>query len=116
LQDFRQWLEAKALQTPPSTPLGKAVIHALPVSEQLLLYLDSSFLTPDTNLPGNSISPLVMRRRDWLFRGSPRGAHASATLYSLIGTAKANGIEPDRYLRYVFTREPLLQSQGSTDP
>jgi transposase len=45
-----------------------------------------------------------------LFSGSPRGAHASATLYSLIETAKANGLEPYRYLRFLFTKLPLIQT------
>ena len=59
----------------------------------------------------NAIRPFVVGRKNWLFSGSPRGAHASATLYSLIETAKANGIEPYRYLRYVFTKLPFVQSR-----
>ncbi len=59
----------------------------------------------------NAIRPFVVGRRNWLFSGSPRGAHASATLYSLIQTAKANGIEPYRYLRYLFTKLPLAKSR-----
>lgn len=49
-------------------------------------------------------------RKNWPFSGSPRGAHASATPYSLIETAKAIGVEPYRYLRYLFTKSPLVQS------
>jgi hypothetical protein len=48
---------------------------------------------------------------NWLFSSSPRGAHASPTLYSLIETAKANGIEPYRYLRYLLTKLALVQAQ-----
>jgi transposase len=68
-------------------------------------------LTPDTNLIENAIRPFVLGRKNWLFSGSPRGAHASATIYTLIETAKANGIEPYRYLRYVFTKLPLAKSK-----
>ena len=59
----------------------------------------------------NSIRPFCVGRKNWLFSGSPRGAHASATLYSLIETARANGVEPYRYLRYLFTKLPLAHSR-----
>jgi transposase len=111
LEDFKSWLNKKALQVPPSTLLGKAVNYALKEWEKLLRYLDSPYLTPDTNLVENAIRPFVLGRRNWLFSGSPRGAHASATLYSLIETAKANGLEPYRYLRYLFTKLPLVRSR-----
>lgn len=111
LGDFRQWLETKAMQVPPSTHLGKAVHYAVSQWEKLVRYLDSPYLTPDTNMVENAIRPFVVGRRNWLFSGSPRGAHASATLYSLIQTAKANEIEPYRYLRYLFTKLPFAQSR-----
>jgi transposase len=101
----------KALQVPPSALLGKAVNYSLKEWEKLLHYLDSPYLTPDTNTIENAIRPFVIGRKNWLFSGSPREAHASATLYSLIETAKANGIEPYQYLRYVFTKLPSVQSR-----
>jgi transposase len=85
------------------------VNYALKEWDKLLHYLDSPYLTPDTSLIENAIRPFVIGRKNWLFGGSPRGAHASATLYSLIETAKANGIEPYRYLRYVFTKLPFVK-------
>ncbi len=102
----------KTLQVPPSALLGKAVNYALKEWEKLQRYLDNPYLTPDTNMIENAIRPFVIGRKNWLFSGSPRGAHASATLYSLIETAKANGIEPYRYLRYVFTKLPFVQSRA----
>jgi len=110
LEGFKEWLDTKALQVPPSTLLGKAVNYALNQWEKLLRYLDSPHLTPDTNLVENKIRPFVIGRRNWLFSGSPRGAHASATLYSMIESAKATGLEPYRYLRYVFTRLPFART------
>ena len=97
LTDFKKWLDTKAKQVPPSTLLGKAVGYALSEWQKLVRYLDSPHLGPDTNPVENAIRPFVLGRKNWLFSGSPRGAHASATLYSLIETAKANGIEPYRY-------------------
>ena len=110
LADFRQWLDTRAMQVPPSTHLGKALHYSLGQWEKLVRYLDSPYLTPDTNAVENAIRPFVLGRKNWLFSGSPNGAHASATLYSLIQTAKANGIEPYRYLRYLFTKLPLAKS------
>ena len=111
LQEFKQWLDSRVGQVPPSLLLGKAMQYTLSEWPKLLRYLDSPYLTPDTNLIENAIRPFVIGRRNWLFSGSPRGAHASATLYSLIETARANGIEPYRYLRYLFTKLPLARSR-----
>jgi len=57
----------------------------------------------------------VVGRKNWLFSGSERGAHASAGLYSLIETAKVNGHEPLRYLSYVFDRLPLCKSDSDIE-
>jgi transposase len=111
LKSFKKWLELKVLQIPPSTLLGKAVNYTLKEWEKLQKYLDSPFLTPDTNLVENSIRPFVLGRKNWMFSGSPQGAHASATLFSLIETAKANGLEPYRYLKYIFTKLPTATTQ-----
>jgi transposase len=72
----------------------------------------SAFLThPDLPIDNNpmeqAIRPFTLGRKNWLFAGSPRGAEASAFIYSLIETAKANGLEPKRYLTELFERHPL---------
>jgi len=54
----------------------------------------------------NTIRPFVIGRKNWLFSGTPEGAAASATLYSLIETAKANGLEPYWYLRHLIENLP----------
>ncbi len=55
-------------------------------------------------LAENAIRPFAVGRKAWLFADTPRGAHASATCYSLVETAKANGLEPSAYIRYVLER------------
>ena len=57
----------------------------------------------------------MIRRKNWLFADSVDGANASANLYSLVETAKANGIDPYRYLRHVFTRLPAAQDPTAID-
>jgi transposase len=112
LVDFRSWLERRASQVPPETLLGKAVGYALTQWPKIIRYLDHPALTPDTNACENAIRPFVVGRKNWLFSGSPRGAAASATLYSLIETAKANGQEPYWYLRKLFEGLPAARSDA----
>ena len=57
-----------------------------------------------------AIRPFVVGRKNWLFSGSPRGAAASATLYSLVESAKANGKEPYAYLRNLFEALPTAKT------
>ena len=73
---------------------------------RLIRYLDDGRLEADNNRAENAIRPFVMGRKAWLFSDTPAGADASARLYSLIETAKANRVEPYAYLRHVFTELP----------
>jgi transposase len=106
LDEFKGWLDRKAPHVPPKSLLGKAVNYTLRQWGRLVAYIDHGYLTPDNNLAENAIRPFVVGRKNWLFSGTPAGASASAAIYSLIETAKANGLEPYRYLRYLFERVP----------
>ena len=64
----------------------------------------------DNNLTENAIRPFVIGRKAWLFADTPAGTDASARLYSLIETAKANGVEPYAYLRHVFKMLPAAKT------
>jgi len=110
LEQFRQWLLKRSTQAPPKGLLGRAISYALSQWPRLTVYLDEPLLTPDNNLAENAIRPFVLGRKNWLFAGTVQGAEASASLYSLIETAKANNCEPYCYLRYVFTHLPLARS------
>ena len=72
----------------------------------VIRYLDDRRLVIDKNAAENAICPFVLGRKNWLFSASVKGVKASANLYSLIETAKANGLEPYAYLRHVFTELP----------
>jgi transposase len=110
LDEFKDWLEAKKPLTPPKGLLGHAISHTLTNWDKLIIYLEDGRLRPDNNLVENAIRPFVLGRKNWLFAGSPDGAKASATFFSLIQTAKANSLEPYTYLRYIFETLPLVQT------
>lgn len=110
LEQFKEWLEKRKPQVPPSSTLGKAIRYTLGQWERLVVYLEDGRLRPDNNLAENAIRPFVLGRKNWLFAATPDGAHASAALYSIIETAKANGLEPYWYLRYLFDRLPKAKS------
>jgi transposase len=111
LDEFKDWLEANQPLTPPKGLLGQAISYTLANWDKLIIYLQDGRLRPDNNLVENAIRPFVLGRKNWLFAGSPNGAEATATFFSLIETAKANGLEPYAYLRHIFKRLPLVQGQ-----
>ena len=83
--------------------------------ETLVRFCDDGRYGIDTNPVENAIRPFVVGRRNCLFSDTVAGANASARLYSLIETAKANGLEPYAYLRHVFTESPKPQSLGDVE-
>ena len=98
-------------QVLPKSPLGEAVAYTLSLWPKLILYLEDGNIPIDNNKIENAIRPFVIGRKNFLFSGSPRGADASATLYTLVESAKANGLEPWAYLNYLFEKLPAVKSE-----
>ena len=94
-----------------SSLLGKAIHYTLNLWPELIVYLEDGNIPIDNNRAENAIRPFVIGRKNFLFSGSPRGARASAALYSLIETAKANQLEPWAYLNYLFEKLPTAKSE-----
>jgi transposase len=111
LEKLHNWLLIKMDITPPKSLLGIAVNYTLKYWDRLIRYIDDGRLRPDNNMAENAIRPFVVGRKNWLFSGSPDGARASSALYSLIETAKANGLRPYEYLRFLFERLPYAQTE-----
>lgn len=95
---------------PPGTLTSKALYYFHNQWDKLVRYLEDGRLCMDNNLLENAIRLFVLGRRNWLFADTPKGATASANLYSLIETAKANGLEPYYYLRCIFTELPKAKT------
>ena len=103
---FHAWLEALAPKVLPESRLGKAVYYTLGQWPKLTVFLQHGDVPLDNNRCENAIRPFVIGRKGWLFSDTVPGAMASANLYSLVETAKANGVEPHAYLTQLFTQLP----------
>ena len=110
LDEMRAWLDHALGQVPPASTTGKALNYLHNEWDKLIHYLDDGRLEIDNNAAENAIRPFVLGRKNWLFSTSVKGVKASANLYSLIETAKANGLEPYAYLRYLFAELPKAET------
>ncbi len=106
MEKLRSWLTETIPRVPPQSLTGKALAYLDGQWPKLIRVLEDSRLPLDTNRVENAIRPFVIGRKAWLFADTVRGAQASANLYSLIETAKCNGVEPFAYLRHVLTELP----------
>jgi len=113
--ELRSWLMTRSYEVTPKSKLGMAIAYAQELFDRAIRFVEHPLLTPDTNRVENAIRPFVVGRKNWLFSGSPRGAYASAGLYSIIETAKANGHEPFAYLCYLFETLPTCTTEAERE-
>jgi transposase len=90
----------------PKSLMGTAVYYAKSQRKYLKAYLLDGRLEISNNRAENSIRPFVMERKNWLFSNTPNGAKTSAIYYSMIVSAKENGLIPFEYLAKIFTPAP----------
>jgi len=110
IDKIKIWMGKSLPNVPPKTALGKALQYLHSQWSRLIAYLEDGAYPIDNNLAENQIRPFVVGRKNWLFSNSQAGAKASANLYSLIQTAKANGLNPYAYLKQVFKELPNANS------
>ena len=110
LNQLRAWLDKTLATVPPSGKLGEALHYLHKYWSKLIRYTHRGDLPIDNNRAENAIRPFVIGRKNWLFSDTPQGASASAIIYSVIETAKSNGLEPYAYLRKVFTELPAAKT------
>ncbi len=106
LEQFKAWLDQSALQVPPKSAVGKAIAYSLGQWSKLERYIEDGNLQIDNNRAERAIKPFVIGRKNWLFSNTTNGAQASAILYSLIETAKANGLTPFDYMHHLLAEIP----------
>ncbi len=109
LEAFWSWINSIKGSVLPKSKLSEAINYALNQKEELQNYLEDGNCSISNNLAENSIRPFTIGRKNWLFSGSPKGAAASAAVYSMIESAKANGLNPYKYLYYIFSELPGVQ-------
>jgi len=110
LNKLKLYLENNQHKVPKDSLTGKAMTYLSNQWEKLNVYCSNGELNISNILAENAIRPFVIGRKAWLFSDTPAGARASATHYSLIETAKANGLEPYAYLKQVLTALPYAES------
>ncbi|MGE6797307.1 IS66 family transposase, partial [Pseudomonas hunanensis] len=110
LGQLKSWLDKTYAQVTPQSVLGKAVHYLANNWSRLERYVEAGHLPIDNNLAERAIKPFVIGRKAWLFSDTPKGATASAQIYSLVETAKVNGQEPYTWLRHVLERLPYASS------
>ena len=108
---FKLWLEYQNKRLLPKSATGKAVQYCLNQFDKLEGYLKDGRLEIDNNRSERTIKPFVIGRKNWLFCNTPRGANASAGIYSIVETCKENGIIPTEYFKYVFEKLPNIDSE-----
>lgn len=110
LDAFLSWLRIQRPKVLPKSAFGQAISYCLNQWDKLETFLLDGRLEIDNNRSERSIKPFVIGRKNWLFANTPRGAKASAIIYSIIETAKENGLNPLQYLTYLFEQLPNMDT------
>jgi transposase len=104
LESLKQWLEETLVKLSKKSDTAQAVRYALGRWEALLRYVDDGRLEIDNNAAERELRVVALGRKNYLFAGSDTGGERAAAIYSLVGTAKLNDLDPEAYLREVLSR------------
>jgi transposase len=106
LSSLDTWMKEQYAQVTPKSTIGKAIAYSIERWEKLSRYTENGMLNIDNNPVENSIRPVAIGRKNYLFAGSHEAAKRSGMLYSLLGTCKMHGIEPYTWFKDVVERIP----------
>jgi len=118
MDEFFEWVKSvhgKHIMATPKSNMGKALAYALNQRTHLENALLDGRLELSNNRAERSIKPFVIGRKNWLFSNTEKGADASAMFYSIIETAKENGLSPYLYLKHIFETAPNLDLTRNPD-
>ncbi len=104
LADLKRWLTASLRSLSRKSESAKAITYALGLWPALTLYVHNGNVEIDNNAAERALRVVALGRKNYLFAGSDAGGQSAAAVYSLLGSAKLNGVEPEAYLRYVLAR------------
>ena len=104
LTTMKAWLDEHVRQVLPKSEIGKAIGYTLGQWSKLEKYISDGRFEIDNNLIENTIRPVALGRKNYLFAGSHEGAKRAALIYSLVATAKRHGVEPFAYLKDLLSR------------
>jgi hypothetical protein len=102
LKNLHQWLKDNMNADTPKSAIRTAISYSLQRWEKLMIYASNGMLEIDNNLVENSIRPVALGKKNYLFAGSHESAQRAAMIYSLLGTCKIKGVEPFQWLKNVF--------------
>ena len=102
LKEWYAWLSATLLTVSTKSVLWKAISYATTRWTALTRYTDNGAIEIDNHAAERSLRAIAMGRKNWMFAGSDAGGERAAAIYSLIGTAKLIGLNPEAYLTYVL--------------
>jgi len=102
---LRKWM-AERLDVLPRSPLGQAIGYAQNQWEPLTRFLEDGRIEIDNNAAERALRPIAVGRKNWLFAGSERGGRAAATFFTLLESARRNGLNPFDYVRDLLERLP----------
>jgi transposase len=111
MEELRKWLDDIAPSVLPKSLFGLAVNYGRQQWSKLIRFLEDGRIEISNNLAERSIKPFVIGRKNLLFCNTPRGARASAVIYSPVESAKENKLNPHAYLNYLFEQLPNLESR-----
>ena len=109
LDEFLSWGSTRNASS--KSKLGEALTYLHNNGKELSEYLNDGRLEISNNLAERSIKPFVIDRKNFLFANTPKGATASAVMFSIIQTAIANDLDPYRYLVYIFDKAPKMEAR-----
>src|SRR5699024_9857744 len=108
MEAFSAWLREQTPKVLSKSALGQAIKYCRNQWEKLEAFLKDGRLEIDNNRGKRSIKPFVIGRKNWIFSNTGKGANASAIIYSVVETAKENGLNPFNYLKYLFEILPNM--------
>ena len=104
LESLQSWFKQSLSKLSRKSDVTLAIHYALGRWTQLLRYCNDGRLEIDNNAAERALRPVALGRKNYLFAGSNAGGERAAAMYSLIGSAKLNGLDPEAYLSHVLDR------------